>query len=395
MLAFAEREWTSDALGGDESETGLSFLGVVGIVDPVRPEAKAAIGRCRSAGIRPVMITGDHPGTARAIAEELNLWQPGDGVISGSELDAINDEELSAKAAATSVYARVSPEHKLRIVRAHQSHGSVTSMTGDGVNDAPALKQADIGVAMGITGSDVAKESAEMILADDNFDTIVAAVEEGRVVYDNIRKFVAYMLAANAAEVLVLFLGIIIGLPIPLLPVHILWINLVTDGLPALALGFGPAERDIMQHKPRPRDESLFGDGLGWNIVGIGTLMAVCCFGLFWWSLNRDSSDSPHNVERARTILFVSLSFAQLFYVLAIRSSSESFFTLGLWSNYRLTAAVAVGLTLQMAVVYVPVLQPFFHTTGISLGDLLMAIIFALPAFLVVEGRKLRRVTPT
>eukprot|EP00913_Durusdinium_trenchii_P028438 g26666.t1 len=370
VLAFADRDFDGNSLSSDEVETGLRFLGVVGIVDPPRPEAKEAIARCRSAGIRPVMITGDHPGTAKAIASELELWQPGDDIVSGTELDAMSEDDLSQKSKTASVYARVSPEHKLKIVRAHQSHGSVTSMTGDGVNDAPALKQADIGVAMGITGTDVAKESAEMVLADDNFATIVAAVEEGRVVYDNIRKFVAYMLTANAGEVLVLFLGIVWGLPIPLLPVHILWINLVTDGLPALALGFEPAEPDIMKRAPRPREESLFGDGLGWRILSIGSLMAIFCFAAYWWCEPTNTPEGAENLERSRTILFVALSLSQLFYVLAVRSSSELFFEAGLWSNYRLTGAVVIGIVLQMAVVYVPFMQPFFHTTGLDASDL-------------------------
>ena len=391
VLAFATREIAVGESLEAGAESNLQFLGIMGIVDPVRPEAKQAIARCRSAGIRPVMITGDHPGTARAIAEELDLWREGDGVVTGVELESMQDTELARTAKMASVYARVSPEHKLKIVRAHQSHGQVTSMTGDGVNDAPALKQADIGVAMGVTGTDVAKESAEMILADDNFATIVSAVEEGRVVYDNIRKFVAYMLTANAAEVLVLFLGIVLGLPIPLLPVHILWINLVTDGLPALALGFEPAERDIMDRKPRPRNEGMFGDGLGRRIVLVGSLMAVCCFAAFCWCLFRspDGHDAG-TVERARTILFLSLSLSQLFYVLGIRSRTETFFAGGLWSNYRLTGAVVIGLLLQVAVVYVPILQPFFHTTSPGAFDFLIAVGAALPAYLLTEFCKRR-----
>lgn len=391
VLAFAEREYAGDTIDAGSGESELHFLGIAGIIDPPRPEAKQAIARCRSAGVRPVMITGDHPGTAKAIAAELDLWQPGDGVVTGSELDAMDEKELASQATTTAVYARVSPEHKLKIVRAHQSHGSVTSMTGDGVNDAPALKQADIGVAMGITGTDVAKESSEMVLADDNFATIVAAVEEGRVVYDNIRKFVAYMLTANAGEVLVLFFGIVVGLPIPLLPVHILWINLVTDGLPALALGFEPAEPDIMDRAPRPREESMFGDGLAWKIISIGTLMAACCSILYWWVLSDDPENGAANVERARTMLFATLSLSQLFYVLAVRSSSESFFSLGLMSNYRLTGAVIIGILLQMAVIYVPILQPFFHTVALSAGDMLIAYLFALPAFVAVEIGKFFR----
>jgi Ca2+-transporting ATPase len=397
VLAIAVREWNADSLPNeDEPLSALQLLGLFGIVDPIRPEARDAIARCRSAGIRPVMITGDHKGTAHSIAEELDLWREGDEIVTGTELDRLNDEQLGQRAPQISVYARVSPEHKLRIVRAHQSHGSVTAMTGDGVNDAPALKQASIGVAMGVTGTDVAKESADTVLADDNFATIVAAVEEGRVVYDNIRKFVRYLLTANAGEILVLVLAILFGLPLPLLPVHILWINLVTDGLPAIALGFEPAEPNIMQRRPRKRNESILG-GMLRGIILIGLLMAAACVLLYQGYLSGTFSIiTPDNVDPnqftidyARTMVFLTLSMFQLFYVLAIRSSTQSVFQLGFWSNYRLTGAVVLGTFLQLVVIYVAALQPLFHTVSLTPKDFVFGMFVSTAAFLVIEIHKL------
>ena len=401
VLAVATKPWECSGFDPQDEtvETELSLLGIVGIIDPPRREATEAIALCRSAGIRPVMITGDHAGTAKAIAEELDLWRPGDEILSGADLDKLSDDELTQRVPKVAVFARVSPEHKLKIVRAHQSHGSVVSMTGDGVNDAPALKQAEIGVAMGITGTDVSKEASDMILADDNFSTIVAAVEEGRVVYDNIRKFVRYLLTANAGEVLVLLFAILIGLPLPLLPVHILWINLVTDGLPALALGFEPAEKDIMKRRPRARSESIFSGGLVRGIILIGLLMGATCILVFQLSLNGTLSEylpysaaaSQHTIEYARTMIFLLLSMYQLFYVLSIRSSSQTFFALGLFSNYRLTGAVIVGAALQLAVIYVPLFQNFFHTVALEPGDLVLAILVSSFAFVSMEISKLVR----
>ena len=398
LLAIAARNWDQQPLTPD-AETELSLLGIVGLVDPPRPEARDAIQLCRSAGIRPVMITGDHQVTARSIAEDLSIWSEGDQVLNGSELEAMSAEELAEAATHVSVYARVSPEHKLRIVKAYQSHGSIVSMTGDGVNDAPALKQADIGVAMGVTGTDVAKESAEMILADDNFATIVAAVEEGRVVYDNIRKFVKYLLTANAGEILTIFFSILIGLPLPLLPIHILWVNLVTDGLPALALGFEPGESDIMQRRPRRRDESIFSDGLVQGIVGIGLLMGVSCTLLFYIAeagylpLPADivAEGREATLEYSQTLTFMTLSMFQLFYVLGIRSAHESFFHVGLWRNYRLTGAFAIGCVLQFVVVYWPFAQKYFHTRSLSPFDLLLALGISTLALVACEIRKAMR----
>ncbi len=385
MLAVATKPWTGEDLPDEEAtESNLKLLGLIGIVDPVRPEASEAIQNCRSAGIRVVMITGDHPGTARAIAEELHLRQPGDEVLTGSELDSLSDEELFARVPSVSVYARVAPEHKLRIVKALQAHDAVVAMTGDGVNDAPALKQADIGVAMGVTGTDVARESAAMILADDNFTTIVAAVEEGRVVFDNIRKFAAYLLTGNMAEVLVLFMALVLGMPLPLMPIHILWINLVTDGLPAIALGFEPAEDGVMKRKPRRRDAGLFDDGLGWRITIFASLMSLACLAVFMWA-NHSEAD---NLKRARTMVFAALSFAQLLFVLSVRVRHHAAWSVSPWSNPWLILAVATGAALQLAVIYVPALAKIFHTTPLGASDFLISLAAAGFGFVAAEVTK-------
>ncbi|MBL8852041.1 MAG: cation-transporting P-type ATPase [Planctomycetaceae bacterium] len=387
VIAVAARDWDRDELpqDGDSAETDLELLGLFGIVDPVRTEAAAAIAECRSAGIHAVMITGDHPDTALAIADEIGLRQDGAQVLTGPELEQLSQEALIERVPHVSVYARVSPEHKLRIVDAWQTRGSITAMTGDGVNDAPALRQADVGVAMGITCSDVAKEAGVMVLADDNFATIVAAVEEGRTVYDNIRKFVNYLLTTNAAEVLVLLACIAMGLPLPLLPAHILWINLVTDGLPALALGFEPAEPGIMRRHPRKRGDSLFADGLGWAIGVLGALMAAACIILFWLELPAaDSSEGAAQLRRAQTMVFLTLSLLQLFHVMAIRSSAP-FYQVGLWSNYRLTVAVLLGAALQFAVIYVPQLQPYLHTVALPARDAILCVAVSTLPFVVIE----------
>jgi P-type Ca2+ transporter type 2C len=399
LLAVAKRDWSaaSPPQNAEDAESELAFLGFVGIIDPPRPEARDAIAECRTAGIEALMITGDHRRTAVAIAEELGLLSKGDDVLSGEEIDKLDDAELEKRAPQTVVYARVSPEHKLRIVRAHQACGSVVAMTGDGVNDAPALKQADIGVAMGITGTDVTKEASRMILADDNFATIVAAVEEGRVVYDNIRKFIVYLLTGNLCEILVILAAILIGWPLPLLPVHLLWINLVTDGLPALALAFEPAEPGTMRRPPRRRDESIFAGGLARGIVIVATVMAAVCLAVFWWSLPSDLSNQvvdheakqPVQFAIPQTMVFVTLSFAQLFHVLALRSSSRSFFSQLPWSNWRLAVAFVTGAGLQLAIVYVPLLAGWFHCEPLPIGQLAVAIVLSTVGFWAVEVGKL------
>ncbi len=388
VLAVAARYRESNSpINDDESEKALVLLGLITIEDPVRPEAAAAIAKCQTAGIRTLMITGDHISTARSIADSTGLLQTEGEAITGRQLDEMSDEDLRTAWRRISVFARVTPEHKLRIVRAFQADGAIVAMTGDGVNDGPALKQADIGVAMGITGTDVARESADMILADDNFATIVAAVEEGRVVYDNIRKFIAYLLTANAGEIIILFLAVLGGLPIPLLPVQILWINLVTDGLPALALGFEDAEKDIMQHEPRGRESGVFGDGLAWMVLGVGTLMGLLGLGLFLLLYDRSSHDST--LLTARTAVFTSVAFSQLFYVLAIRSHGRTLWQLGIWSNYRIAWAVVTGMVLQLLLIYVEPLNRFFHTTPLSAGTLALSVGLAAIPFLGLETWKL------
>jgi Ca2+-transporting ATPase len=392
VLALARRQWTAPEPpdSTEQVESQLTLLGFVGITDPPRPEASQAIAECHTAGIRVVMITGDHQKTAASIASELGILDGDSQILTGKQLDQLDDQRLAELAPRTAVYARVSPHHKLRIIRAHQSRGSVVAMTGDGVNDAPALKQADIGVAMGITGTDVSKQAARMVLADDNFATIVAAVEEGRVVYDNIRKFVLYLLTTNFSEILFILGAILLGLPLPLLPVHLLWINLVTDGPSALALAFETSEPGTMTRKPRRREEGILAEGVGRDILIYGLLIAGLCVGVYWRALARPSElPAGEQVTYARTVAFAAVAASQLVYVLGLRSRIESFLRQGLWSNWRLTVAVAVGLFLQAAVVYLPFLQKVFHTTPILPGDLPLVAVPALTALAAVELRKM------
>lgn len=391
VVGLAKREWTGESpAAADTLEQDLEFLGLMAILDPPRPEVAASIAACRAAGIQPVMITGDHASTAVAIGSELGLFADGDEVLDGQALSMLDDRELMQHSARTTIYARVSPEHKLRIVRAHQARGASVAMTGDGVNDAPALKQADIGVAMGITGTDVSKEVARIILADDNFATIVAAIEEGRGVYDNIRKCVAYLLTANASEILVIFVAISLGWPLPLLPIHLLWINLVTDGLPALALAYEAKEPATMRRRPRPRGESIFADGLGLDIVLLGGLMALVALALYRYLLTAGGVVEPGEAEigYARTGVFVCLSLMQLLYVLALRSTTESVFRSPPWRNWRLVIASAIGVALQLLIVFFAPLQSIFHTTAPSRRDLGWCVAAATIPFCFIELRK-------
>jgi len=366
--------------GAEAVEADLTFIGMTGIIDPPRKEAADAVAKCQSAGIKGVMITGDHPLTAVHIAGELGL--AGDGsVIKGPELERMTVDELKQRANSTTVYARVSPEHKLKIVDALQGLGHIAAMTGDGVNDAPALKKADIGIAMGITGTDVAKEAADMVLLDDNFASIVAAVEEGRVIYDNVRKFVRYILATNAGEICLMVAAPLAGMPLPLLPLQILWLNLVTDGLPALALGVEPAEPNVMQKPPHPPSESIFARGLGIHVAWVGLLMGSLCLGVGYWYW---SQGNPH----WQTILFTTLTFTQMAHVMAIRSEDQSLFSIGLFSNPYLVAAVALTFVLQIALIYVPVLQTFFSTTALTAGELGVSLGLSFIIFVAVEIEK-------
>jgi Ca2+-transporting ATPase len=340
---------------------------------------------CKQAGINPVMITGDHPVTATVIAKRLGIIEDGAGhVLTGRELDQLSLEEFEEKVDQIRVYARVAPEQKLKIVKALQDKGQFVAMTGDGVNDAPALKRADIGVAMGITGTDVSKEAAHMILLDDNFATIVKAIREGRKIYDNIRKFIRYLLTTNSGEIWTLFLAPLAGLPIPLLPIHILWINLVTDGLPALALSVEPAEGDVMKRPPRHPRESMFAHGLGAHAIWVGLLMAGLVLSVQFWA----TATSHANWQ---TMVFTTLCLTQLAHVLAIRSEKESLFRTGLFSNKYLFAAVLLTFVLQMATIYVPSLNPIFRTQPLTPAELAITLALSSAVFWAVEIEKLIR----
>ncbi len=385
VMAIAMRTW--DALPRDllseQAESGLVLLGLMGMMDPPREEAKQAVAECRSAGITPVMITGDHPLTASTIAKRVGILDGDDpkAVITGKELDALTLEEFEQRVESIRVYARVAPEQKLKIVQALQDRGHFVAMTGDGVNDAPALKKADIGVAMGVTGTDVAKEASSMILLDDNFATIVKAVKEGRKIYDNIRKFIRYLLTTNSGEIWTLFLAPFFGLPIPLQPIHILWINLVTDGLPALALSLEPGEKDVMSRSPRHPQEGLFSHGLGYHAIWVGLLMAGVVLGLQAWAIH--SGDSHW-----QTMVFTVLCILQLGHVMAIRSEKLSLFQQGLLSNKPLLTTVAVTICLQLATVYIPALNPVFKTQPLTAGELALVLGLSTIVFIAVEIEK-------
>lgn len=383
VLAFATRSLpgSSEVPPIHTVEQGLDFLGLVGLIDPPRPEAYAAVSLCRSAGITPIMITGDHPGTARAIAVRVGIAQPTDNVLTGREIDQLSDEALETRVAQTRVFARVSPEQKIRIVQSLQARGEFVAMTGDGVNDAPALKRAEIGIAMGRMGTDVAREAADMVLLDDNFATIVAAVAEGRRIFDNIRKFVKYTMTSNAGEIWTLFLAPFLGLPLPLLPIHILWINLVTDGLPGLALTAEPAERDHMTRPPRPPGESLFAHGMWQHMIWVGVLIGGLSIGAQAWAWHAGDA-------HWQTIVFTVLTLAQLAHVMVIRSERESLFVLGLFSNRPLLVAVALTVALQLAVIYVPALQSVFRTAPLDPAELLLCFGLAGAVMIAVEVEK-------
>lgn len=392
VLGFAFRPLSNlpSADSEETTEQSMIWLGLMSMLDAPRPEVREAVTRCRTAGIRPVMITGDHQLTARAIAEDMGIANPGDEVLTGRDLEKMDLPELQKHVDRVSIYARVSPEHKLRIVQALQRQKEVIAMTGDGVNDAPALKQADIGIAMGITGTDVSKEASDMVLLDDNFATIVAAVEEGRVVYTNIRRFIKYILGSNIGEVLTvaaspLLLG---SAGVPLTPLQILWMNLVTDGLPALALAVEPAEPNVMQRPPNDPSESIFARGLGWYMVRIGIVLGIISIVLMVWSYQYTQVTSG-DPQRWKTMVFTTLCLAQMGHAIAIRSNTQLAIELNPLSNPFLLVAVGLTTILQLMLVYVPPLREFFGTHYLSLSELGVCLGASLLMFIWVELEKL------
>jgi Ca2+-transporting ATPase len=386
VLAVAAKE-VGGEIKQDALEKDLAFIGLAGMIDPPRPEAREAIEVCKSAGIKTFMITGDHKATALAIAKELNAYGPDDMALSGAEIDKIDDGRLAEIVERVRVFARVSAEHKLKIVRALKKRGHVVAMTGDGVNDAPAVKEADIGIAMGITGTDVTKEASDMVLADDNFATIVAAVEEGRGIYKNIQKFIYYLLSCNAGEIIVMFLSSLFGFPLPLYPIQILWTNLATDALPALALGVDPKEPGIMAEPPRHKNEAIINREIGLSILWQGALIGLITLAAYIIQLRWLGRD----LEEARTFAFLILVFSQGFQALNCRSRIHSIFKLGFISNVSMVWALVFMVLTQVAIIYVPFLQVVFKTAPLSLGDWIMGIALASATFWAVEMVKLIR----
>lgn len=379
---------------GEELEKDLVFVGLMGMIDPPRQEVKPAIALCRQAGIKTVMITGDHPNTAVAIAKELKMFHSDvTQALTGAELDGLSDGELGKRVNHITVYSRVSPAHKLRIVRALKAQGHIVAMTGDGVNDAPAIKEADIGIAMGINGTDVTKEAAAMVLADDNFATIVAAVEEGRGIYDNIRKFIRYLLSCNLGEVLTMFIASLLGLPLPLLPVQILWVNLVTDGLPAMALGVDPNDHSIMNRQPRNPRESVFSRGLTYKIISRGLqigLSTVLVFAAIYYLKN--------DLPLARTMAFCTLVFTQMFHVFDCRSEVSSIFKIGFFKNKYLVGATGCSIFMQLLVVYHPFMRETFATVPLALMDWMIILGVSGWTFLIGASKHIfvrRRIAPS
>jgi Ca2+-transporting ATPase len=383
-LAYAVRIFNvlPQNLNSEQVESSLTFIGLAGMMDPPREEVKQAVRECKAAGIRPVMITGDHKLTANAIAQHLGIISSeADLTITGPELQKMSDEDFSTKVEQVRVYARVDPEQKLRIISALQSKNHFVAMTGDGVNDAPALKNADIGIAMGINGTEVSKEASHMILLDDNFATIVQAVKHGRRIFDNILKFIKYIMTGNAGEIWTLFLAPFFGLPIPLLAIHILWINLVTDGLPGLALASEPAEKNIMSRPPRSPRENIFAGGMGWHILWVGLLMGIVTLSVQAWTINQGDS-------HWQTMTFTVLCFSQLGHVMAIRSENKSIFRIGVFSNKPMLLTLVITVALQLMIIYTPFFNDIFKTQPLTLWELVITMGLSSITFLAVEIEK-------
>jgi len=376
VLAVSFRTFVSepDPRAADAVESGLVFAGLAAMIDPPREEVKEAIAKCRASGIRTVMITGDHKNTAVAIARELGFYESDSAALTGEELDRLDEAAFEAWVPHVPVYARVSPEHKLRVVRAWRRRGDIVAMTGDGVNDAPAVKEADIGVAMGLTGTDVTKEVSDMVITDDNFSSIVAAVEEGRGIYENIKKFIHYLLSCNSGEILVMFVSALLGWPAPLLPIQLLWVNVVTDGLPALALGMDPVDRDIMSRPPRRTDEPILTPGRAVLILAQGVFIGACSLLAFAFVLFVEHE----SLARARTAALIALTCSELFHALNCRNQRISLFSLGLFTNGKLLLANAASLALQFAIIYIPFTQRVFKVE--ALGALDIAVLVAISA---------------
>ncbi|WP_066252645.1 calcium-translocating P-type ATPase, SERCA-type [Neobacillus drentensis] len=386
-IAFKPIQANTIILSEHEAEKNLTLIGIQGMIDPPRPEVKKAVKECKEAGIKTVMITGDHVITAKAIATQLGIITNKSKVIDGNALSKMSVDELEEVVEDVSVFARVSPEHKLKIVKALQNRGHIVAMTGDGVNDAPAIKAADIGVAMGITGTDVAKEASALILLDDNFATIKAAIVEGRNIYENIRKFVRYLLASNVGEILVMLFAMILALPLPLIPIQILWVNLVTDGLPAMALGLDRPEENVMKRKPRSPNEGVFSRGLGWKVVSRGFLIGLVT--LISFMIVYDNN--PSELQYAQTVAFATLVMAQLIHVFDCRSE-KSVLSRNPFGNQYLVWAVISSLALMFVVIYYPPLQPIFHTLPIAAKDWLLIVgLSSIPTFLLAGSFLLRK----
>lgn len=383
VLAIAKREFSAlpQSIHADNIEKDLIFLGLVALIDPPRHEALQAVADCQGAGINVVMITGDHPGTAMAIATHLGIASNVQQVLTGEQLNKLSNDGFSAIVTSLRVYARVSPEQKLRIVKALQHKGEFVAMTGDGVNDAPALKSANIGVAMGLKGTDVARQASDMVLLDDNFATIVGAIKAGRRVFDNIRKFIKDTMSSNSGEIWVLFLAPFLALPIPLLPIHILWINLLTDGLPGLAFSAEPAESGIMQRAPRAPEENIFAHGMWQHILWTGLFVAGISLASMGWAISR-------GVDYWQTIVFTVLTLSQLFHSMAVRGESASLLKIGIFTNLPMLGAVTLMFLLQMAVIYLPSFNTIFHTQALPIFDLVVCIVLSSLVLVAVELEK-------
>jgi len=383
-VAYKPLEKLPEEMAPASMEKDLVFLGLVGMRDPVRPEVGPAIEQARRAGIRTVMITGDYKDTAVAVARELHLLRHGSKVLTGQELNHLADDQLTEMAEETDVYARVSPMHKVRIVEALKRRGAIVAMTGDGVNDAPALKRSHIGIAMGVTGTDVARETADMVLTDDNYASIVSAIEEGRVIYDNIRKFVFYLLSCNVGEILIIFVAILAGLPSPLQPIHLLWLNLVTDGLPALALGLEKGEPDIMERPPRPPEQPILTRDL-WSLIGVQSVIeTVVTLAAFVWALRTSGND----LVFARTMAFTTLIMAELARAYTSRSERYSLREIGPFTNLWMLGATVSSFALLVLVIYVPFLQPVFNTTYLHPEAWVVVVVLMLMPAIAAEVAK-------